>query len=790
MIITCVDCNSSFSVSDGLIQNGGSKVRCSKCDSVFLAYPNSAEVTDELKPEEEVSWELEDLDSELGDFLDGEETAAVPTDGESELDLQGFDDSALEETDLELDGITEATEGSLDLDFDIEDEDMTGETVGSELEDLDFDFASDEGTTADLGTEDELDLADLDFEEQDIAGPQDHSTESNEDINVADRDELDLSDLERSLDETATFENPSGSPTEEFNLDLDSDEQDAEGIAEADLGEETSDGLGISDLGLSDLDLETEEVLSSTEASPAESEELDLSMDLEDEFGAGDVDAAADELDLSDLEDFMEEEKAPVAEAQSEDLDLELELEEINETENASAAGTAEGDAASSLELDMDLDLQMEDSTPASEAAGDSNAEDELDFSDLEQMLESDETPSVELNGATDTEQLDLQLDLDDSSAADHNDQPAANVGEKSQDEDFLDIEQLLDEDEDGGPLETTGLTGDSTELPLEMEAALNDASQGSDAELELDFDLESELQATEDSDLFAASEPNDPLMDSDLLVSNEMDILEEAGAEDTDFHDAGKTSVISTEEFTEEDLTTSDHDYGATQVLPSGGDSDLPIMPSVDQKPAQKPLVHKPPKSRSKKPVLVVGLLILLALGVLTVPNMLGIKIPYISDIKIPYLSDLDVKIPYLSDWLNPEPKDPAGNLKLIPLSRTINGEFVQNSKAGQLFVIQGQIKNDYDHPRSHIRVTGKLYVKGNKFAKAATVYCGNMLSDSELAAMGIAAINNKLGNRFGERRSNVKVKTGKRIPFMIVFDKLPRNLDEYSVEVEASSI
>jgi len=789
MIITCGDCNSSFSVSDGLIQNGGSKVRCSKCDSVFLAYPNTAEVTEELKPEEEVSWELEDLDSELGDFLDEEKTAATPTDGQSELDLQGFDDSALEETDLELDGITAETEGELNLDFDVEDEDLTNETVGSETEDLDFDFASDDGTTADLGAEAELDLADLDFEEQDLAGPIDHSTESDEAINGEDRDELDLSDLERSIDETATFEIPAGSQTEEFNLDLGSDEQDAADIAGADLGEETSDGLEISDLGISDLDLENEEDLSSTEESAAESEELNLSMDLEDESGAGAGDAAADELDLSDLEDFMEEEKAPVAEAPSEDLDLQLELEEISETEDAPAAGAAEEDASSSLELDMDLDLQMEDGTPASETDSASNEGDELDFSDLEQMLESDETPSAELNGATDTENLDLQLDLDDSSATDLNDQPAANIGETTQDEDFLDIEQLLDEDENSGPLEATGLTGDSTELPLEMEAALNDASQESDAELELDFDLESELQATEDSDLFAVSEPSDPLMDSDLMVSNEMDILEEAGAEETDFHDAGKTSVISTEEFTEEDLTTSDHDYGATQVLPSG-DSDLPIMPSLDQEPAQKPLVHKPPKTRSKKPVMVVGLLILLVLGVLTVPNMLGIKIPYISDIKIPYLSDLDVKIPYLSDWLNPEPKDLAGNLKLIPLARTINGEFVQNSKTGQLFVIQGQIKNDYDHPRSYIRVTGKLYLKGNKFAKAATVYCGNVLSDSEIAAMGITAINKKLGNRLGERRSNVKVKTGKRIPFMIVFDKLPRNLDEYTVEVEASSI
>ena len=194
--------------------------------------------------------------------------------------------------------------------------------------------------------------------------------------------------------------------------------------------------------------------------------------------------------------------------------------------------------------------------------------------------------------------------------------------------------------------------------------------------------------------------------------------------------------------------------------------------------------------KTRSKKPLLFVGLLFLLGIGVFIIPNMLGIKIPYISDIKIPYLSDPNVKIPYLSDWLNPEPQDVAGNLKITPLGNTIDGKFVDNDQAGQLFVIQGQIKNDYDHPRSYIKVTGKLLLKGKKIAKTETVYCGNILTSSDLALMDITAINKKLSNRSGDKRSNLKVKTGKRVPFMIVFDKLPSNLDEYTVEVEGSSL
>ena len=194
--------------------------------------------------------------------------------------------------------------------------------------------------------------------------------------------------------------------------------------------------------------------------------------------------------------------------------------------------------------------------------------------------------------------------------------------------------------------------------------------------------------------------------------------------------------------------------------------------------------------KSRSKKPVLVAFLLLLLAIGVVIIPKSLGIKIPYVSDIKIPYLSDLDLNIPYLSDWLNPEEQDVAGNLRITPLARTISGNFVSTAKSGQLFVIRGKIKNEYDHPRSFVKVTGKLYQGKQKLVRKSTVYIGNVIPESELAGMGITDINKRMMNKFGNKRTNLKIKAGKMVPFMIVFDKLPDNLDEYTVEVASSSI
>ena len=123
------------------------------------------------------------------------------------------------------------------------------------------------------------------------------------------------------------------------------------------------------------------------------------------------------------------------------------------------------------------------------------------------------------------------------------------------------------------------------------------------------------------------------------------------------------------------------------------------------------------------------------------------------------------------------------------MPMSRTITYKFVDNNSAGKILVISGQVRNEYDHPGSNIKVTGKIYQKGKSLANTATVYAGNMLNDADLQRMDMSAINRRLQNRFGDNRSNIKVKTGKTIPFFIVFNQLPANLDEYTVEEAGSS-
>jgi len=116
------------------------------------------------------------------------------------------------------------------------------------------------------------------------------------------------------------------------------------------------------------------------------------------------------------------------------------------------------------------------------------------------------------------------------------------------------------------------------------------------------------------------------------------------------------------------------------------------------------------------------------------------------------------------------------------------IDSAFVKNVKAGKLFMITGKIKNGYSDARSYIRVTGKLYAKGKILVQKETVFCGNFLSDIELSNLELPAIKKRLSNRLGDNNSNIQVKPGQGLPFMIVFGNLPGNLEEFAIEAEGS--
>ena len=154
-----------------------------------------------------------------------------------------------------------------------------------------------------------------------------------------------------------------------------------------------------------------------------------------------------------------------------------------------------------------------------------------------------------------------------------------------------------------------------------------------------------------------------------------------------------------------------------------------------------------------------------------------------------------MDIKIPFAGDMFvsNIQEKqsfmDVTGKLKISPLENTISGKYVENAKSGTLFVVTGQVRNEYDHARSFISIKSGLYTKGKVLAATKTGYCGNILSDTDIQTLGFDVISQRLNNRDGDNQSNKKVDPNKSISFMVVFSNLPDNMEMYNVEVAGSS-
>ena len=170
--------------------------------------------------------------------------------------------------------------------------------------------------------------------------------------------------------------------------------------------------------------------------------------------------------------------------------------------------------------------------------------------------------------------------------------------------------------------------------------------------------------------------------------------------------------------------------------------------------------------------------ILILLGAAVYLLPKYTDIKLPAI---KMPDLSG----IPFIGDFMGRQSPE-----AIVPVEASLIGDWVQNQQAGRLYTIQGQVKNMYADARSYIRVTGRVYANGRKFQQAAKAYCGNILTADELATLSLADIQKKLSNRTGSNNINVKVASGKTVPFLVVFGELPPEIElqEFAVEISGS--
>jgi predicted Zn finger-like uncharacterized protein len=505
--------------------------------------------------------------------------------------------------------------------------------------------------------------------------------------------------------------------------------------------------------------------------SEADSEDLpkDMELDLEDETSDGTIDIGKeieDELDISDLSGLLDEEEGDkeseeVSDLLEDDLELELELDSEGDAQTEPSTSSAEtlkideievpletkGNEEEALDIgDLDLDLELEEESVEAEAHDQKKSHqvstDELDLSDLENILEIDEAPADEMPEEEPADDIELSLDADILAEEQISLEDEIQIDEVDEELDLSDIEEML------GATEAED-TKDSASEEFELELDLLEEERKASGEKKA---TASEMS----SNVLAADDAPPKIEDFDLEFES-LDSIEEATPE-TVTPEPEVAKAQEEEEIVEEKIDT-------PPPLPAEiAPEKAPISPIEDEE-------DKAPATKKKGvglPVLLLFLVVLLAGGVYYMHQYMGINIPYVSD------------------FLTPQEAD-KGNQKIKTLE--INSEFVDNEKAGKLFVITGKVKNDYAKPRSFIRISGKIFQKGKKLYQTQIVYPGNVIADLQLVNMDETAIKKRLSNRFGDNRSNVKLAPGRTLPFMIVFFNIPDNLEEFTIEVVESS-
>jgi predicted Zn finger-like uncharacterized protein len=863
MLVTCTECDTSFTLEDSGIKKSGSKVRCSRCKNIFVVYPPGSDSTSGIP--ESFAEEFEDL--EPGSGMEGE-----LSEGE-EIDFDELDKMLETGDDLELVEASEEVEeepalpGVGDIDF-------------SELEKaLDMDEslkAVETGVTGEI--EEKPVEEELDFDELDKALGIDEKQELEELPNITEEksvikgtDDIGLSELEKALDKDEFPD--SGKDDFDFaELEKESgadEEVEPEEVYE--FLEEEPSAPGEGDAGRTGLDKTsgTDEVVKDGKTPGTEElvfDELDKMFGTDDMLAekgipeSGDKEtelSGAGDLDFSELDNLLDVEKTPAAEAvavkeekesgffDTEDIDFsdlekmletgEIKLDDMGLEKKGGKTGQGAGEEFDLLDLETAIDKSGEEGIEELEEEPEelkldfepekdeilSKFEDveEIDFSDLEDMAVSGEAVKQPEKQDEEAEEIDLDFDLDEEPAGkketagetadlDLSDLDKIISGANEPDDDIslekaaeeLELDLALDAEADESPAgeESGKAYQDTQELDFsDLENMLvgekPDGEKGEDAEQKLEFDLDlssSEAEAEEHADEVTELDFSD--VDKMLEMEGtageqeaEGEVFElQLGADDSTagqkadkFADTlvsdGLGLKFSSEESEHEDVHKHLEGFEIdkfqdTMVI---GEKKHTVVSEVEEKKdIKKAKVPLKTKKFSGRLTIILGIIaaILLGTGAFVIYNPFGIEIPFVSDF-------LDSKA------------DPKGNLKITPVTNSINGDYV-DTKYGTLFVIRGNVKNDYKHPRSYIRVTGKLFTKGKKLSGTEMVYCGNILSDQDIANFEPALLKKRLLNRGGDKKSNVKVKPGGTIPFMIIYEKPSQDLDEFTVEAESS--
>ena len=505
------------------------------------------------------------------------------------------------------------------------------------------------------------------------------------------------------------------------------------------------------------------------------------------------------DFNASQDDDFNIDSDSHSQNADLEDTDIDFSEIEFDEQEFKQKPYERQADTESTDPPDQDIEIE----DPSKDFY-----EDGLDFETADFEIEEPELDFQDDGLKLDTQKFEFEETENETSFE------AASI---PVDSDTADIEISFDQD-DGADLEL-----ELEELSFDMDDLELDTKQNDAPELEFEDDPQAGLIIEDDNDELELSlEPEEAMIDTpaqeqgdiiegqpdikdDGFPANDVTLESDDGDEKPDDQNADEKSeqtVSEQDKFAEYDKVleqeTEPEDTGITVPEPEVEDNTPspapPLTPTDDKiettteaQTEQEPLITPPSaqsvrqkRSTKKKKggslaVKILLVLVLLILAAYVAIIRLGVTIPVVSDIQIPFITQ----------WLEPkQAPQPPLNPELDEPS--IDGRFVSNKSAGDLFIITGRIKNPSNTAVSYLQVKGTLMKKDNTKAGTLIAYCGNIIPEETLKSGNISDIAKQMGVKQGNQNTNVNIKPGASVMFMLVFSNLPEDLSNFTVAVE----
>jgi len=122
--------------------------------------------------------------------------------------------------------------------------------------------------------------------------------------------------------------------------------------------------------------------------------------------------------------------------------------------------------------------------------------------------------------------------------------------------------------------------------------------------------------------------------------------------------------------------------------------------------------------------------------------------------------------------------------------VSTDIKGNFFQNIRGQKLFIVEGKIINQFDVPKSFVKIKGILYDSNGAEIASREAFAGWSFSEDELRNLSSEEVDKKLNNNSGESLSNIGITPNASRPFIIVFYDVMGAVSSFSVVVVESQV